>query len=266
MITLGAFRALRNTKHFRGRTRILRALHARLGTTTLESPYGPLIVANPSDATNFYYLSGTDSGNYDDVAARVRALSAGDAFIDIGANAGLFALMASEKVSRDGVVLAFEPNIHVFKMLIENIQKNRAQNILPLNVAIAGATTRSQFACDSGGHTGVGHLSPEGNMTVWQWNFGQLLPVITDMIETRSTVVKIDVEGAEAVVLRALIPSLSTLAVREIIVEIDSKHLKRFGDTPQDIYHMMESCDFNPLRGADTGGHYNEVFVRKSKA
>ena len=48
-------------------------------------------------------------------------LKNGDIFLDIGANIGLFSLLASKLVGEQGKVISFEPSVDVFLRLKENI-------------------------------------------------------------------------------------------------------------------------------------------------
>src|ERR1700739_4454533 len=114
----------------RWRKRILRwALERREGLP-VRSAYGPLLIARPDDVTNMFCITGSLKAGYDDVYAEVSALKPGSVFIDIGANAGLFSLVASGVVGQTGVVIAFEPALNLFADLVNNIVLNAAHNII----------------------------------------------------------------------------------------------------------------------------------------
>src|SRR5262245_51952132 len=53
----------------------------------------------------------------------------GDQYLDIGANIGMTALMASALIGREGRGLAFEPNPEVFTRLKRHLELNNASNI-----------------------------------------------------------------------------------------------------------------------------------------
>lgn len=74
--------------------------------------------------------------------------------------------------------------------------------------------------------------------------------------------VKIDVEGAEALAVMGLKPVLQRCRVNTVIVEIDEENLKTFGSTPAEIYQIMDEHGLKPRRGLNSGRHFNEVFVR----
>ena len=55
-------------------------------------------------------------------------------FIDIGANIGVVSLIISKYVER---VYSFEPVLSSYKNLCENIELNKARNIILLNIALS---------------------------------------------------------------------------------------------------------------------------------
>jgi len=58
-----------------------------------------------------------------------RFLKSKDTFIDIGANIGLFSLLAARFADTEGHVIAFEPTSTTYQRLQENIQLNGLKNI-----------------------------------------------------------------------------------------------------------------------------------------
>src|ERR1700704_2337102 len=71
-----------------------------------------------------------------------KILSAGKVFIDVGANFGVYTLVASKLVGETGSVLAFEPAAQSFAILRQNIELNHFSNVRGFQVALA--QTRSK--------------------------------------------------------------------------------------------------------------------------
>jgi FkbM family methyltransferase len=70
-----------------------------------------------------------------------RRLSAGDIFVDVGANVGYYSIMASKLVGESGHVVAIEPSLRIFEMLKTNIALNDCpKNITAINMAVSEAT------------------------------------------------------------------------------------------------------------------------------
>ncbi|MFN3513111.1 MAG: FkbM family methyltransferase [Phenylobacterium sp.] len=232
----------------------------------VRSYYGVRMHARPRDFTNLASISGCFRSDYDDVFAEVSALQPGMAFIDIGANAGLFSLVASQRVGERGVVLAFEPSLPVFRDLVANAAANGARNLFPFNAAVGEATTIARFAPGKDSHSGVGRLDRSGEASVLQMHFDGLAALFDEILGERETVIKIDVEGAEGQVVAALRQFLRRPQVRTVIAEIDPEFLRRFGHDEHGLYAAFAEAGFEPRRGLGAAAHYNEVFVRVGPA
>lgn len=68
---------------------------------------------------------------------RIQNIKRGSTVLDIGAGIGEFALLASEKIGKDGKVIAIEPSPDDFKTLQENIGENGCSNVVPINSAVS---------------------------------------------------------------------------------------------------------------------------------
>lgn len=64
-------------------------------------------------------------------------LSEGDTFIDVGANIGYFAILASSSVGSKGKVIAFEPDPRNFAILALNARINGARNLQTVQAAVS---------------------------------------------------------------------------------------------------------------------------------
>lgn len=247
---------------WRGKARVLRFLLNRLDGTPLQSRYGPRLTLRVRDYTNRAAITGMYHADYDDVFAEVEKLTPGMAFLDIGANAGLFSMVAGARVGQQGAVIAFEPALQVYRDLVGNAAVNALPAFYPFNAAIGDTTKIARFASGGAGHSGVGHLDGQGDLSVLQVCAGDLNPIISQIVGDRRTVVKIDVEGAEELVIDSVAIWLAQPAVEKVIVEIDPKFLGRFDSSAPSLYEKMGSLGFRGLRGLGAAEHYNEIFVR----
>ena len=57
--------------------------------------------------------------------------------MDIGAGIGEFAILASNKVGKEGKVIAIEPSPDDFKTLQDNVEENSCSNVIPINSAVS---------------------------------------------------------------------------------------------------------------------------------
>lgn len=63
--------------------------------------------------------------------------------VDIGSNIGYFALLESRLVGPSGKVIAIEPSPITFPLLKQNIELNKAYNIVPVDIAISDRTGKT---------------------------------------------------------------------------------------------------------------------------
>jgi len=76
-------------------------------------------ITTPSEFVRFNKLSGEEQVLEDFLAE----LQSSDVFLDVGANVGMYACFAGQKLS-DGAVAAFEPHPENFDSLVNNIKMN----------------------------------------------------------------------------------------------------------------------------------------------
>lgn len=251
------------TPHFAGKVRLIRGLGAVCkGAYFVESRYGVLMQADILDNTNLWSLLGW----YDEVAGRVKELEPGGAFVDIGANAGLFSLLAGKAVGTQGVVIAFEPQREVFHKLVANVRENGLDNVFCFNLALSDVTRPIAMENQNARHTGIASIKEvSSNVMYTGWAVAPRsdLRVVEAILAGRPTTIKIDVEGHEARVLKGIAHLLAADYVRQLIVEIDEGNLNRYGSRASDLYALLQTMGFTPTRGL-TNGHYDEIFVRST--
>lgn len=247
----------------KGKGRIERWLFRAMNGRFVRSVYGPMMRVRAGDHTNRFCITGALDADYRDVFDEVLTLCPGDGFIDIGANAGLYTLLASDRVGRGGIVIAFEPSISVYDDLVANIRHNGCQPVLPVAAAISTHTAVARFSSGGANHTGVGHLSDLGDTAVVTLGGADLLAMFGTLLEGRRTIIKIDVEGHEARVADAIRPLLAQRFVERVVVEVDPANLARAGSTDTELYAIFADAGFIPRRGQGAADHFNEIFTRR---
>lgn len=249
----GARIIARSKPHSRPRTmRWLASLEPHM-----PSAYGPLIRVRQDDFTARLCLHG---GYGTELSELIEGLPTDAIFLDVGANLGLYSLLAGQRLS-EGTVFAFEPNPAVFADLVSNIHANRLKNVVPFNAAVAGESALMTMAVHRG-HTGAAHfddsgsvqvaaLDPRGLVGLWA---GKDAPIF----------VKVDVEGYECVVVAALLEALRGLPVLGLYVELSKEHVKRSGQGSVDeVYVLLAEHGFQPVLGRK-GKHYDELFLQQT--
>lgn len=150
-----------------------------------------------------------------------------DAVIEIGANVGVFTLFFTQLLAAQrpaAQIYAFEPSFDAFFRLQQNIRLNAVMNVQLFNCAIGDHVGFTQF------YEPVGHLTNGSLYADFASTFadhvktrevllldGQV--VATLMRDCRSPLIKIDVEGAESLVLQSMRDFIE-MRTPEIVLEV----------------------------------------------
>jgi len=116
---------------------------------------------------------------------------------DVGANVGFYTLLFAELVGPQGKVFAFEPLGRNVDLLRRHVEINGYRNVRIFPCALADFDGEVSF--DPGPNPSIGRIAPSGPLRVPCARADTLLA--TGEVEAPD-VIKIDVEGAEAAVLR----------------------------------------------------------------
>lgn len=159
----------------------------------------------------------------------------GDVFYDIGANIGLYTILAGARVGSQGMVYAFEPHVANVQSLLHNIAANElGGQVKVLSCALheqEGFFDFNYFAATAG--TSMSQLADvrDSNDRPFQPAFAEYKYAVTlDKLVERSAVrganhIKIDVDGNEMLILRGMRGLLTgEHRPRTLQVEINSRH------------------------------------------
>ncbi len=176
--------------------------------------------------------------------AFVRAvLRRGMKFADVGANWGLFTLVAAHLVGESGQVVALEPDPRILPKLKGNVERNGLKHIKVFDVAAADQDSNLILAAHDheGENWGISRLveraSPtQCTFTVQSRRLDSLLDEAElDIID----LLKIDVEGAEDRVLCGMEAGLSRNRYRRILLELHPLQLAERGRTVRDVANAL---------------------------
>lgn len=250
-------RIIHDTPNFKGKTRACVALARPVRGRPIRTAYGPRIECHLDDATNKAAVFGW----YGDIIFNVvNKLQLGSAFIDIGANSGLFSIIAANAVGENGKVYAFEPQVSMFNVLKRNMHYNGLSGVTAINKAVSATSGEIGMSHLSARHTGIARVDPDGKQRVRAINLDADMPELLKTIGKRRLVIKIDVEGAEADVLNGMKTLLKHASI--VIVEIDDGNLRRFGVGRKNVYEIMEHHGFSPSVAVQSK-HFDEIFMRQ---
>lgn len=229
-------------------------------TTEMDgmTAYGVRMLQNWHDRT-FVYCHGGIYGRF--LADSLEHRSTPFTFVDIGANQGLYSLIAASNPSCDNVI-AFEPVSATFATLEFNIAANGLEpKIQPLRLAISDQAGSLTITVPEG-HSGMASLvtSPDR----------QSAKVRTETIEAVTAaqldgllagngplMIKVDVEGQELAVIRQLLKSSIAPRIDAIFYEVDT----RWSDSAT-IAQLLQDAGFSRLRKVGFGHHFDVMASR----
>lgn len=158
------------------------------------------ILTGPGRGLRWRVGSGTHGcwlGTYEreKVALLHRLLGPKSVFVDVGAHAGYFSLVAARTVGQDGAVVAIEPDARNIQRLRDHIALNCLTNVAVHEAAAGASNGWARFQSSHSSYQG--RLSGEGVPM-------QVVTLDTAVASThrRVDLIKIDVEGAEYDVLQ----------------------------------------------------------------
>jgi FkbM family methyltransferase len=143
-----------------------------------------------------------------------------DVFMDIGANAGAYSLVASKHCR---LVYAFEPSVFNFYILEKNILANKITNIIPFNIALYRDKRISAFSYNQtseGGSCNTIVDKSDGNNWVQQVLSYPLDDFVKEFNLPQIDHIKLDVDGNEREILEGAANLLKR--VKSIPVEADN--------------------------------------------
>ena len=180
-------------------------------------------------------------------------LKSGDVFIDIGANIGLFSLLASKLVGEEGKVICFEPSLDVFSRLEENILSNNFTNIDCRNIGLSDKEGELTFYTSKNGHDAWNSFAPSQDDKLEKEikvEVSTLDSELSDINKALIKLVKIDVEGWEKFVLnggRDFFVNFNPI----VMVEFTEENTFNAGYSVYEIYDLMQSWGYSWYRIID---------------
>jgi FkbM family methyltransferase len=173
----------------------------------------------------------------------VRLLRPGDCVIDIGANVGYYTVVAAKLVSPGGCVHAFEASPQVVAGLVANAALNPSANIHVHTQAVTDRCGEIEFYTAAANRTGYSSIRDLGGQTAAVATVPtiSLDSILDELPATR--LVKIDVEGAELLVLKGM----HRLLERDrpyVIFEIDDGFLRELGASAREQCAYLENLGY----------------------
>lgn len=202
---------------------------------------GHIMYARAIDSIALLFLYKFKANEYFERLLLDLASKPGMTAVDIGANLGYFTLALAEKAGPQGLVLAFEPEPSNHALLRKTLDDNGIRNVKLEQAAVSDAQgTCRLYVCEENG--GDNRIFDSGDQRA-----SVEVPMVTldDYLQGRSLdVLKMDVQGAEARILRGMKETLRRSPGAIVLSEFSPSLIRQSGCQPAAFLDEMADLGF----------------------
>jgi FkbM family methyltransferase len=183
-------------------------------------------------------------------------LSGGSTFVDIGANFGIYSLQAAPVVGPSGHIIAVEPNPEAVRLLEANIAASDAAMVSVVPVACSDSESTLDLYVAPKANTGEtsfskANASREGQSShTYHVRARPLDDIIRESGVSRVDAIKIDVEGAEYLVLKGAQETLARFHPM-LLVEVVEPQLRAMGTSSGQLRELLRAHGYREGRHDD---------------
>jgi FkbM family methyltransferase len=201
------------------------------------------------------------------------SLAPGEVFLDAGANVGVFSIDLARHLGPSGQVLAFEPAPDAMQVLERRARRaNVWDRIQAFQMALGSGSDLRALRADP--------HHPDDWTKRSLFSAGPVVQQVAvrafdDLIRSGAVrlpkgldSVKIDVEGAEAEVIRGMATTLEELQPRIVVVETIPDHQDRAGSSVEEITSLLDKVGYAVLPNDPRWPRfvYNTIYGRRGQA
>ena len=185
-----------------------------------------------------------------------RFLKKGMVVLDVGANEGYYALLASKCVGASGRVIAFEPSPRERRRLRMNSWINHCANVRVEGIAVGSVEGQVNLHVVEGAETGCNSLRPpdiQGKTREVQVSVTTLGQFLCRNAIPRIDFMKMDIEGAELSALQGAAGLLRTLPRPLLLIEVFEIRTRPWGYSPADLVKLIVEAGYLLYRPVGNG-------------
>jgi len=192
-----------------------------------------------------------------------RFLRSGDIFVDVGANIGLFTLLAGHLVGPSGRVLAFEPCSSTFNRLLRNVRRNGMSHISCYRLALSNTVGVARLSASRSGFDAWNSLA--GSLTEGIFDEESVPTTTWDAFAARYPdyssleMMKIDVEGWEMCVLEGAQALLRSALAPHLQVEFTPANALAAGHSCEELFERIRDFGYRLYRYVPDDGQLKEL-------
>lgn len=191
-----------------------------------------------------------------------REIKPGQVVLDIGANIGYYTLIAAKLVGPKGHVYAFEPDPTNFALLKKNVEANGHQNVTLFPKALSDKNGKGRLylnPTNKGDHRLFDSGDGRSSVTVTKARLDDILLKLDRQVHF----IKMDVQGAEASVLRGMKDLLGRSRTLKLVTEFSPGGLRLQGADPQGYLKALQKSGFKLQEIPSKGGALKPVDTKR---
>lgn len=177
-----------------------------------------------------------------------RFLRPGDVFLDVGANAGLYSVLAAKRVGDQGKIHAFEPDPGGFSLLRVNVDLNDVRNVILNRMVVSNDNGVVKFgSCPDAAFSSMrqnAYHQTRGNLEWFEVDSVSLDAYVERQRLERVDLVKVDVEGAELDVLLGASVVLRRTPAPVLMIEFCDVTTAGFGYEANQLPQLLEGYGY----------------------
>lgn len=204
------------------------------------------VFLNPTDMRLFQVVNEL-SDRDTDISVLSRLLKEGDTFLDVGANHGSFAIVASKLVGANGLVIAVEPQPRLAKAIEKSLNANALCKFHIYNLAVGDRDGEIELLVPIG-TSGSAGIFPEHSATHDHNAIKVPLRRFDQLVDwqkfTGQVMLKLDVEGSECAFLEGARAMLTALKPK-LIIEVHPHSLRAAGATGDRLKQLLIELGYN---------------------
>lgn len=161
--------------------------------------------------------------------------------LDIGSNIGYFSVLFASKGAK---VYSFDPVLENYAIQSLTCALNPKLAIEPRNCAVGNSSGTIGFSIPE--QTSLARIDSNSAATEQDARTVQLI-TIDQLALPQVDVIKIDVEGAEEMVIKGMLDTLQRCKPKLIMIELVEEHLKGFGSDVQAVFDLLKTRSMAPM-------------------
>ena len=170
--------------------------------------------------------------NYESLSS---SLAEEDVVFDVGAHVGAFSVMSGKRLSK-GLVISFEPNPDVYRLLKLNVCLNGLRNVVPLNVALADYCGKAELSVLR--DPAAGYLGQDiSDARTFEVQVRTVDDICLERGIERVAFIKIHAEGSEMAILKG---GRNILASKGLGLVISSSRLRSSNVRREICKHLLD--------------------------